>query len=380
MMDLIDRLRVLSAQAPKQLEHIKTEESTKMSLVVPFIMALGYDAFNPLEVSPELTADVGVKKGEKVDYAIMKDGNPIILIECKWHGCDICKEQATQLFRYFTVTKAKFGILTNGLTYLFYSDTEEPNKMDSKAFFEFNILDIKESAVEELKKFSKSTFDMEKAFDTAVDLKYTNEIKRIMSEELNTPSEDFVRFFASRIYAGRLMQSVRQRFAEIVKRALAQFINDRINDRLKIAIEQQEKPAPTEQKEEAAPIAEKIVTTEEEFEGYHIVKGILREIIEPKRVTLRDTVNYCGILLDDNSRKPVCRLYFNNPSNKSIMLFDKDRQGEKISISEVYDISQYSERIKTMVKMYEQPRQKTEGDKQESIPQEKTSVDEGVKI
>ena len=77
-MDFIDRIRELSARIPKQLEHIQTEEATKNALVMPFISALGYDVFNPTEVTPELNADIGTKKGEKVDYAILKDGKPII--------------------------------------------------------------------------------------------------------------------------------------------------------------------------------------------------------------------------------------------------------------------------------------------------------------
>lgn len=363
-MDLIDRLRVLASQAPKQLELIKTEESTKTALVMPFINALGYNVFDPGEVTPELIADQGVKKGEKVDYAILKDGKPVILFECKWSGTDLSKEHASQLFRYFTVTEARFGILTNGITYHFFSDTEEPNKMDQKPFFEFNLMDIKESAVEELKKFSKTTFDIEKACNTAIDLRYSNEIKRIMAEELNSPSEDIVKFFGSKIYSGKLMPSVKQRFTEVIKRALNQFINDRINERLKIAIEQ-EKATP-DVKEEPLPVADKLVPSEDELEGYYIIKSLLKDTIDPKKITLRDTVNYCGVLLDDNNRKPLCRLYFNNLLNKTIMLFDKDRQGEKIPITEIYDINQYADRLKTMVKIYEQPKTKTDNDKQDN--------------
>lgn len=381
MMDLIDRLRVLSAQIPKMLDSIKTEESTKTALVMPFINALGYNVFDPSEVTPELTADVGVKKGEKVDYAIMKDEKPIILFECKWSGVDMSKEHASQLFRYFTVTQAKFGILTNGILYQFFTDTEEPNKMDTKPFFEFNMLDVKESAVEELKKFSKSVFDLDKACSAAQDLKQSNEIKRIMTDELNSPSEEFMRFFASQILQGRLVSSMKERFKEVVRRALNQFINDRINERLKIAIEQG-KTTPPDLKEETPTVPEKIVTTEEELEGYHIVKAILREIIDPKRIAIRDTVNYCGVLLDNSNKKPICRLYFGT-ANKSIMLFDKDRQGDKIPMNDIYDINHYADRLKAIIKYYEQPKSKTEFDKDKSevkeeitskTPQNKQSV------
>ena len=157
-MDFIDKIRELSVRIPKQLEYIQTEEATKNALIMPFISALGYNVFDPTEVTPELCADVGVKKGEKVDYAILQDGKPIILFECKHHSADLNKVHASQLYRYFSVTEARFSVLTNGIIYWFYTDLDASNKMDGKPFFEFSMLDVKESSVEELKKFSKSAF------------------------------------------------------------------------------------------------------------------------------------------------------------------------------------------------------------------------------
>jgi predicted type IV restriction endonuclease len=191
-MDFIDKIRELSARIPKQLEYIQTEEATKNALVMPFISALGYKVFDPIEVTPELCADVGVKKGEKVDYAILREGEPIILFECKHHAADLGKVHASQLYRYFSVTEARFSVLTNGLAYWFYTDLEAPNKMDEKPFFEFNMLDIKESAVEELKKFSKSVFDLDNILTTASELKYTREITRLLVEQMQEPTEEFV--------------------------------------------------------------------------------------------------------------------------------------------------------------------------------------------
>ena len=136
-MDFIDKIQELSARIPKQLNHIQTEEATKNALVMPFISALGYNVFDPTEVTPELCADVGVKKGEKVDYAILREGKPIILFECKHHAADLGKVHASQLYRHFSVTEARFSVLTNGLVYGFYTDLEAPNKMDERPFFEF---------------------------------------------------------------------------------------------------------------------------------------------------------------------------------------------------------------------------------------------------
>ena len=136
-MDFIDKIREFASRIPNQLGHIQTEEATKNALVLPFITALGYNVFDPTEVVPEFTADIGTKKGEKVDYAVLKDGKPILLFECKWCGTDLEREHASQLYRYFSVTDGRFGVLTNGIIYRFYSDLEKENKMDEKPFFEF---------------------------------------------------------------------------------------------------------------------------------------------------------------------------------------------------------------------------------------------------
>ena len=183
-MDLIDKINGIASRMPKQIDHIKTEEATKNAFIMPFISALDYEVFNPLEVIPEFTADIGTKKGEKVDYAIKKDNKVIILIECKWSGTDLQKEHASQLYRYFSATEARFAVLTNGILYQFYSDIDEPNKMDSKPFFEFNILEFEEHHINELKKFTKQAFSLEDILTTASTLKYASSIKKILEKEL----------------------------------------------------------------------------------------------------------------------------------------------------------------------------------------------------
>lgn len=349
-MDLIDKIKDLSSRIPKQLAHIETEEATKNAFIMPFLNALGYDVFNPLEVVPEFTADVGTKKGEKVDYAIKKDGKIIVLIECKWAGCNLEQEHASQLYRYFSVTEARFGILTNGITYKFYSDIEESNKMDAKPFFEFNILDFEEHQIEEIKKFTKSRFELDNILSSASTLKYTSAIKRIFASEITTPSDEFIRFFASQVYSGKITQAVRDQFSVVVKNALNQFIRERINDRLKSALENEndkEPELPPEETEEASDDSG-IVTTEEEIEAYNIVKAIVRDTVDASRVFMRDTKSYCGILLDDNNRKPICRLHLNSPNKKYLGLFSKKKETRN-AIEAIDDIFKYSDQIKTTI-------------------------------
>ena len=179
-MDLIDQLRDLSEKIPAIQDQLKTEEATKAALVLPFIAALGYDVFDPRDVVPEFTADIGTKQGERVDYAILSGGKPIMLIECKKCGVKLDSSNVSQLLRYFMVTDARFGVLTNGIVWRFYSDLEQTKMMDDKPFLEFNLLDIRELLVEELRKFSRSEFNIDNSLATAAELKYTQEIKRIL--------------------------------------------------------------------------------------------------------------------------------------------------------------------------------------------------------
>ena len=351
-MDFIDKIQELSNRIPNQIDLIQTEEATKNAFVMPFIKALGYDVFNPIEVVPEYTADIGTKKGEKVDYAIKKEDKIIILIECKVCGCDLDQEDISQLYRYFIATDARFGILTNGTYYRFFSDIDETNKMDSKPFFEFNILDFEEHQIEELKKFTKSAFDLDKILTTASELKYTNSLKRIFSQELSDPSQEFTKLFGSQVYSGKMTQRVMEQFSTIVKRAFTQFIREKVNDRIKSALDgEQEETVEGEAEAENKEIDDKgIVTTKEELEGFNIVKAIAREVVDVKRVYMRDTKSYCGVLLDDNNRKPICRFHFNT-LQKHLGLFTQ-KEENRVPIDDLDDLFKHAEGIKATISEY----------------------------
>jgi hypothetical protein len=342
-MDFKDQIAQLASRVEKMLPQIQTEEATKNALVMPFIQIMGYDVFNPFEVNPEFIADLGIKKGEKVDYAIMKDGEPTILIECK-HHLENLDPHNSQLFRYFHTTKAKFGLLTNGLVYRFYTDLVEKNKMDSTPFFEFKITEIKEAEIAELKKFHKSYFDVENITNTASELKYLNELKTLLHQEITEPSDSFITFFTKQVYPKVITAKIKEQFAPIIKRSFNQLISDAINDRLKSALNQEKaKDTAEAAKIEEGTIAEPasgIVTTEEEIEGFFIVKSILRESTDPKRITYRDALSYFAILLDDNNRKTICRLYLN--TKKYLVVLDENKKEIKHEIQSVDDLYKYS--------------------------------------
>ena len=325
-----------------------------MAFVVPFIQSLGYDIFNPMEVVPEYIADIGIKKGEKIDYAILKDEQPIILIECK-HWAEDLNLHDGQLLRYYEVSKAKFGILTNGICYRFYTDLDETNLMDKKPFFEFDITEIKDNQVEELKKFHKSYFDVENIFSAASDLKYSNEIKHIFSDEINDPSDDLVRFFVTHVYRGRATEKVMASFKGLVKKSCQEVITDMITERLKTAIKKEESEAQPEEPsvQEPEEATSKAQTTDEQMEAFYLIKSILRQDVDIQRIFHRDHKSCFSILLDDNNRKPICRLYLTE-KKQHIGTFDENKTLIYTPIQSLDDIYDLSEALIKTAKSYEE--------------------------
>lgn len=349
-MDFIDQIKQFSNRIKGLKDSIQTEEATKTSIIMPFFSMLGYDVFDPQEFVPEYTADVGIKKGEKVDYAILKDGKPCILIEAKSISENLDKHNS-QLFRYFGTTEAKFAILTNGIRYKFYTDLEQPNKMDAKPFLDVNILDIKENQVTELKKFSKSSFDVEKIFDTASNLKYSTQFKTVFANELQNPSDSFVSLFVSAVYDGKKTQSVIEKFRPILKASLNQYITENMNEKIKSALNAQEETAETEEIEEDIKPKRNIVTTQDELEAYFIIKNILKEVVNIDDITFKDNERYMAVLYKNKTTKWICRLYFNT-STKYITIPDADKKEKRISLNDLYEIEQYKQDLLDVLTRY----------------------------
>ena len=362
-MDFAELLSALALKVKNQREAIQTEEGTKNAFVMPFISTiLGYDVFNPLEVVPEFTADIGIKRGEKIDYAIVRDGEVQMLIECKKSTEPLKIEHASQLFRYFTVTNARIAVLTNGQTYQFYTDLDAPNRMDEKPFLVLDLLDIDETLIPEVRKLTKDVFDLDSIINAAGELKYIGQIKRTIAAQFNDPEDEWIRFFTTRVYEGAFTQKVREQFTTLVNKATKQYLNDQVNDRLKKALGGSNfglaDPAPDEAVS-SRPVAEgdldrdtEIETTLEELEGYQIVKAIACSDVKPQRVVNRDSKSYFAIILDDNNRKPIARLHFNSKKQKYIGLFDEAKNETRHPIETLDEIYQHADEIREAVKRY----------------------------
>lgn len=360
-MEIAQKIATLASRAKEQLDHIVNEEATKNAMVMPFIQSLGYDVFNPTEVLPEFTADVGLKKGEKVDYAIKNDGVLSILIECKPRTTDLADAQFSQLYRYFNCTEAKFAILTNGIEYRFYSDLDDTNKLDNRPFFTFRLTDYNERDIEELKKFAKPVFNVDTILSTANRLKYTNLAMASFSKMLKEPPREFIKFIAQDFFDGRMTQQVLDEFTPIIRDAMAQHIKEQVSLRLKQALATTSgdesgavnlQSIQMDSEEPSQNTDDEIVTTQEEIDGYNMVRAIVASEVAPERVFMRDAKSYCAVLLDDNNRKPICRLHFNSKIFKRIEI-RQDNESVKHDLNALTDIFNHRDALIAVVKSYE---------------------------
>lgn len=360
-MSFDEELKSFSKSIIEKMEHIDTEETTKIALVLPFLELLGYDPSNPGEVKAEYTADIGNKQGEKVDIALLTDNKPIVFIECKSVNTKLDESHLSQLYRYFSITDVKIGILTNGVNYQFFT-TSKDNRMDNKPFLEIDLLNISKNDVIELKKFIKENINVEDVITRADNLKYKTLIKKCLNKELASPSDEFVRVIGKQVYEGVLTQSVKERFSTIISKVAAEIINEKVEKRLSDAVannNDDEHHLEDQVEETEVKSKEGIVTTEEELEGYYIVKSIASEIIDGDRVTIRDRKSYCNVLLDNHQFYTIVRLHFNNEDNLKIELFDNVETGhngmkigDKIEIGKVSDLYNYKNRILNIINEY----------------------------
>lgn len=363
-MDFKDTIQQLSEKVSKQKDNILTEEATKTSFIMPMISAWGYDVFNSFEVVPEMDCDL-TKRGDKIDYAIMKDNTPILLMECKH-----CKQNLdlhnTQLAKYYAASNARFGVLTNGIEYRFYADLEKKNIMDEKPFLVVNMLDLSDSDIEQLKKFHKSYYNEREILSTAQELQITIQVKELLNRNFQNPGDEFTRYFVKYTGDGKSSQKLIEQYQPIVKKSIASVINDIISDRLNVAMKnenKEEKQIPQEVENENQQPNEMneeklsdgvvfqdrekgIVTTQEEIDAYNIVRSILRQYVDAKRIRYNDYKTYFSVNIDGSTWWWICRIYIGKRSKRICLPKDNYKTNEWIDIETIDDIFNYADGLK----------------------------------
>jgi len=331
--------RALSAQTIAQ-----TEEATKNAVVMPFLRVLGFDVFDPAQVVPEFVADIGIKKGEKIDYAVKIGGKLEYLVEAKSISTNLREAEYSQLFRYFNAADANIAILTNGLNFWFFTDLDAPNKMDQSPFFKFDLLSYDDNDIKELEKFHKDHFSIENVQSAAASLKYLRGAMSYIEKQWASPDEDFTRFIAKEFYDGKLTATVVDTLKPIIKRAFDDLFRQRAKQRIDVAFEGAEETLPTVDET-------KVETTPDELRGFMIVQAIAAEVTSVTRIVIRDAQSYCAVLFDDNNRKPIIRLHFNGKS-KFVTIFNATKEGMRHDIERVEDLFSLRDPIRAVIQSY----------------------------
>lgn len=346
-MQFAEKIRELSKRSVIATSKALTEEATKTSVVLPFIQALGFDPFNLDEVVPEFISDVGLKKGEKVDFALKIDGKTTILIEVKPITMTLGSAQFSQLFRYFHTTESKVAILTNGKEAWVFSDIDDTNKMDKKPFFTFDFQNHDDKAIEELARFQKDIFSIENILEAASALKYKSKAAQYLKAQLDEPDDDFIKVVGRKIHDGMLTKGIVEQLRPAIQSALDVIIKDRIQDKLGIAFRPEAQPSTKAAAfdEETESEQSEIVTTEEEVQAFLIVKAIAARSLAIHRITIRDSKTYCSVFVDNNNRKPLVRFYFNAKSKNVLGVFDADKVEQKFEIEHLGQIYDHADQI-----------------------------------
>ena len=225
-MSLLESIRKISNNVEQQIDILRREgeEAVKQVSVAPLIEALGYDTRNLLEVKSQFMVE-----NEWVDYAIMRNGQPIILVEAKRVRNTLSEKHWRQLHDYFGATEVQFAILTNGIDYQFYTDLKIRNNMDKVPFLTFNMRDLKDKLVKELESFTKSEFDPERSLLSAK----RSALYRAVQKEFEHPSDEFVAYFVQRITTSLPTEAD----VYVLTEVLGDVINDRISAREPSVIE-----------------------------------------------------------------------------------------------------------------------------------------------
>lgn len=305
-----DDLQRLSAQIAERMGHVVNEEMAKQVLILPFLKVLGFDVYNPLEIRPEYTADFGKKKGEKVDYAIFKDGTPVMFLEAKALSEELGNHDA-QLARYFNSTpQVRFAILTNGVTYKFFSDLNASNIMDQSPFLIIDMTNLTATDTEVLANFKKDSFEAEALVKYAEELVYTSNINAKLKDLFRNPPDDFIRYLVKDFSDTRVTSAVIERFRPIIKKSISLALIDMVSQGLfpqESGSEDpgsgQNPPADIPQSAEASPPpsdigGKSVITTEEELESFAMIKKILEKNgKDVSELGGKDTTIYYGIFV-----------------------------------------------------------------------------------
>lgn len=294
------------------IELCSNEAQTRKFLIEPFFLMLNYVSN---DLIPEYNADFGDRISQKIDYAILLNKKDTILVEAKKHNSKLTDKEAGQLNGYFSNTKnSKIAILTNGIEYKFYSDVVEPNIIDSKPFFTFNITSYTENDLEELIKFDKRFIKVIDIVKNAQEIVFVESFENAFFKELVAPSKDLMKIIHKNMtFSTKFNEETIGKMINLVNSSFLKCMYDK-----KVQLE-------------SLSNSQGVITTDLEIQAYHTIRTILiqNKKIPKERVGYRDFKGFFNISIDDSSKKVICKLVTNGGKMK-IFIGDNEYNLEHI--------------------------------------------------
>lgn len=334
-MNLDSKLADLADKAESIKNSVATEEATKNAFVLPMLIALGYDVYNPFEVIPEMDCDIA-NKGDKVDYAVKLDGKPAFILECKQCSKNLDTFRL-QLSKYYVATDAKIAILTNGLEYRFYADFDKTNLMDENPFFVFDLRDYSDECVELLGKFDKSAYNSCEILDFFKNRMFEDDVKKFIEDNVLSPKESFIKFIAEN------MTSRGEDFDKIentVVSVMASIIHAPTIEAKEVKLDVIETPKMDMEADHESPIL-----NGEEYKVYLVVKDILSDYVDEDEIKYTSFKSYFTVNKWGSVWRWIIR-FKNNKCGMSVCFpLDDYSRNEWVHIESVNDLYEMKDRL-----------------------------------
>lgn len=317
---------------------VTSEEATKQYLVLPFFQLLGYDPLSPDEIIPESQASFSDKFKNRVDYAICHQGEPVIAVECKRTGA-MSEGHRGELKGYFNaVPTTKLGILTDGLTFEFYSDTNAENMMDDEPYVTVDLATIAKGEIDEnsfdaLSRLKKGTFDPQNVGAEAKRKIFIAKYIETLDALLKEPNEDFTRFLldAAKV-EGRRTAKLVEEHQPIVAASISLLVDKIILDRVGFAsrddlVRVSTTPLPTPQSPLDAAQAKDtneagILTTDTEL-------AIFQHVLKRLSFLVKEEAHYQGLAeLQWRDYKTTFVVYYRQERRGRLFTFREGPNGE----------------------------------------------------
>lgn len=295
-------------QLKKLLDNFKLNESIELStneaqtrkfLIEPFFLMLNYESKNLI---PEFNADFGDRISQKIDYAIQLNKKEFILVEAKKYNSRLTDKEAGQLNGYFGNTKnSKIAILTNGVEYKFYSDVVEPNIIDSKPFFTFNISSFTDKDLDSLIRFDKRYINVQSIVKSAQEIVFIESFENAFFKELVAPSRDLLKIIHKNMtFTSKFNEETQGKMINLINSSFLKCIYDK-----KVLLE-------------STSNSQGVITTDHEIQAYHTIRTLLiqNKKIPKERIGFKDFKGFFNIAIDESSKKVICKLIFNSTSMK----------------------------------------------------------------